>query len=142
MIKNLYYLSGIVNTAGLLAFNRGYTGAAALANMAPSLFSTESQMLINVWGLAYIAAAKNWKQMPELSLVFCVEKMLYVWWWYRWIKDDTNRHSALSMVTSGSDVLTGGFLLVFGLNDLLFGLIFGRAAYVGFQERSKNAKNA
>ena len=108
----------------MLTFNKMYTGASVLAGMAPSVFSLESQNLIQVWGLAYMAVSRDWKKVPMLSLVFFAEKMLYVWWWYLWIREESNRNTALEMVTSGSNPQVGTFFLVYGLNDLLFGLVF------------------
>jgi len=49
---------------------------------------------------------------------------------------------ALKMVTSGDDILTGGFILAFGPNDLLFGLVFGYGAWKSFQEGVGRNKKA
>lgn len=43
------------------------------------------------------------------------------------------RTTSLKMVTSGEDIATGVFMLVFGLNDLLFGLTFGYGAWQSFK---------
>lgn len=51
--------------------------------------------------------------------------------------------SAMEMVSSGEDVLTGGFILAFGPNDFLFGLAFGYAAWksmVGDNGAAKKTK--
>jgi hypothetical protein len=131
-IGKLYALSGFANIFGLLTFNKFFTGASVLANAAPGALSVESQMLIPVWGMAYIAAANHWKKLPLLSCVFFVEKMLFVGWWVALMQDIAKRDAAIAMVTSGSDVLSGSFLLMFGANDLLFGLVFGYGAWKGF----------
>jgi hypothetical protein len=140
MIGNLYFLAGSVNILGMLAINRFYSAAPAMAAMSPTVFSTESQVLIQVWGLAYISVAKSWRKIPMLSLVFFVEKMLYTWWWLQWIKDDSNRSTAVNMVKSGvlSEMITGGFYLFYGLNDLLFGLVFLYGASVGLRSSAKD----
>lgn len=138
-LGKLYTLSGIANTVGLLVFNRFYTSSSALASLAPSVLSVESQLLINLWGLAYISTAKEWKKNPSLSFVFFMEKMLYVHWWYKLIIQDTAlRNEAIDMVVSGSDILTGSFYLVFGLNDFLSGLVFAAGAYFGSVECQKD----
>jgi len=143
MFGNLYFLSGVVNNIGLLAINRMYTNASALAIMSPTVFSIESQMLIQVWGLAYISVAKKWKQVPLLSLVFAFEKFLYSYWWLLWIKDEVNRNMAVNMVKSGvlGDMVTGGFFLTYGVNDLLFGLVFLAGAVQGFVNSAEKSKS-
>ena len=131
-LGKLYFLSGIANTIGLCMFNRMYTTSSAIASFAPSVFAIESQLLINVWGLAYMATAKKYKKMPALSFVFFIEKMLYVYWWYILIvKDENKRDNAIEMVRSGKDILTGAFCLGFGLNDFLFGIVFAMGTYRG-----------
>lgn len=137
IIGKLYVLSGIVNTIGLLTCNKFYTNASALAVALPTIFSIESQLLINTWGLAYLAASTNWKKNPALSSVFCIEKMLYFAWWISFMVDQPSRKMAIDMLTGGEDVLLGSFLLAFGLNDLFFGVVFGIAALIGFQEQKK-----
>ena len=52
----LYRLSAAVNVFGVLVVNKCYTNA-ELAQRAPTLFSQESQFLIQLWGAAYEAGA-------------------------------------------------------------------------------------
>jgi hypothetical protein len=49
-----------VNTFGLLSFNKFYTNSNALSQFEPNMFGIESQILINVCGLAYCSVAKNY----------------------------------------------------------------------------------
>lgn len=80
--------------------------------------------------------------MPYLSLVFFAEKMLYVYWWIKLLQDKTNLNKAFDMIGSGKtdDMLIGTFVLLFGLNDLFFGLIFLLGAIKGFKYKSNNDK--
>lgn len=50
------------------------------------------------------------------------------------MREDTAFTTALEMITSGKDVLTGLFFLGFGANDLLFGLAFGYGAWRSLQQ--------
>ena len=97
-VGKVYVLAGVANIGGLLMFNRFYTHSTALAGMllqliyklsysviananllfvgvyyinaamAPSVFSTESQMLINLWGLAYIGTGWYWTDILRSML--------------------------------------------------------------------------
>lgn len=77
--------------------------------------------------------ARNWKQLPMLSFTFFIEKMAYVYWWIRLMQTDQIFSNSLKLLTSGEDVLTGGFMLAFGANDFLFGLAFGYGAWKSMQ---------
>lgn len=136
-VANLYLLAGFANIFGVLAANGMYSDSHVLATMSPSVLSVESQILIQVWGLAYIAVAKTWNHVPTLSAIFFIEKMLYFWWWVLWIREDAHRDVAIALAQSGSPakVLTGVFFLVYGLNDLCFGLVFLYGAIRGLQGR-------
>ena len=74
-------------------------------------------------GLAYLATAKRWMHMPHLCFVFFLEKMLYTYFWVDYIADETTRQKLVSMVINYDDVQTGSFLLLFGINDFLFGVV-------------------
>jgi hypothetical protein len=130
-ISSLYVLAGLSNFFLLLVFNRCYAGADALAAMIPTAFSTESQMLIQLWGLMYISTAKHYKTMPYLSLIFFVEKMLYAYWGCLFLRNETKRNQAIEMVRTQSDLLAGLFLLTFCLHDFLFALVFAYGAWEG-----------
>ena len=137
MTAKLYVLGGLSNFFLLLVFNKFYTGAEAWEAMIPTVFSVESQMLIQLWGLVYISTAKHYKDIPYLSCVFFFEKMLYTWWNIRVLMNDSKRNEAVIMVKTQSDVLTGLFMLIFGLHDFLFGLVFAYGAWVGFSHSKK-----
>ena len=136
-VGRLFLLSGFMNVVALCVFNKGFAGAPAIAAAVPTVFSVESQYLIMLWGLAYASVASKWRSVPYLSLVFFLEKMLYVYFWVRFVSVESNLAKATNMVVSSSDILTGSFLLLAGPNDFLFGMVFAYAAYVGFQDTSK-----
>jgi hypothetical protein len=57
------------------------------------------------------------------------------------MQNEAVRTTALEMVTSGKDVLTGSFLLMFGPNDFLFGLAFGYGAWKSLQRNTGAVAN-
>ena len=74
--------------------------------------------------------------MPLLCFVFCLEKMLYTYFWVDYIADETTRQKLVSMVINYDDVQTGSFLLLFGINDFLFGVVFAYAAWIGYLQKA------
>ena len=108
-----------MNVVGLMVFNNCYFTANALAAELPEVFAVNSQYLVQLWGLAYLATAKRWMHMPLLCFVFCLEKMLYTYFWVDYIADETTRQKLVSMVINYDDVQTGSFLLLFGINDFI-----------------------
>ena len=86
-----------------------------------------------------LCIAKHWKQLPMLNFVFFLEKMVYVRWWYQLMNSEATVNTAVGMVTSGKDVLTGSFILLFGLNDLLFALAFGYGAWKSMGQHGNKA---
>ena len=138
LVGCLFTLSGFMNTCGLMVFNRGFVEASTIASHAPTVFSIESQLLIMLWGMAYASVARQWKDLPYLSLVFCIEKLLFVIFGSPFLFDASKRGSAIDLIASQEDILTGLFLLLAPVNDLLFALVFGYAAMAGFQESKKS----
>ena len=68
-------LAGIANF-GLLIFNVGFTNADVVAALNPDMFSTFGQLMILVWGAAFMAAGLTDAQ-PALWGVFALEKLCY-----------------------------------------------------------------
>ena len=135
-ISTLFYAAGFMNVVGLMVFNNCYFTANVLAAELPEVFAVNSQYLVQLWGLAYLATAKRWMHVPHLCFVFFLEKMLYTYFWVDYIADETTRQKLVSMVINYDDVQTGSFLLLFGINDFLFGVVFAYAAWIGYQQKA------
>jgi hypothetical protein len=74
--------------------------------------------MIMVWGLAYIAVAKDYENVKWLVAVFAIEKLAYVIVWIKWLtKND------ISQVLE-QDLLTGIFYTIYGPSDFTFGVFF------------------
>ena len=130
-----------MNIIGLFLCNKGFSDTESIAAIAPNFLSTESQLLIPLWGLAYIATANDWKKLPMHSLTFCIQKILYAWWWYRLMQDGSNFNEVISMIQNRKKILPGILLLLFGPSDFLFGLLFGYSAWKGFSETDSSKKD-
>lgn len=109
----------------MLAVSQGLNNP-HLVNADPAVFSTFGQAMIMVWGLAYIAVAKQFTAVPWLCLVFFVEKLAYVAVWALWWAQHADQFSSLWAAAP----LTAVFIAGYGLNDLAFGLLFLLAFWV------------
>lgn len=119
IIRNGFILAGIVNIAGVLLFTQAFTSP-VLAETYPAVFSDFGMIAIMLWGLAYIAMANHYQQVPWMAMVFFIEKMVYVISWVVWICAD---NTDLAMLLEQSP-LQGLFFVIYGANDLLFGCVF------------------
>ena len=79
-----------------------------------------------LWGLAYLAVARNYAAVPTLVLVFAIEKAIYVTTWIAWM---SSWGSDLGSIWT-RDPLTAIFFVIYGPNDLMFGIFF---AWVGMR---------
>ncbi len=80
--------------------------------------------MIIVWGLAFIASSKKYKDLKWLVGVFAIEKLVYSIYWTFWIlKNDL-------IPIYEQDLMAGFFYTIYGLNDWLFFLFF---TYVFFK---------
>src|SRR5262249_1208001 len=66
--------AAFVNVAGILLFSLGLTNTALIARN-PVVFSRFGLVCIMLWGLAYLAVARAYAQVPLLVAVFAVEKL-------------------------------------------------------------------
>lgn len=134
LISTGFIAAGLVNILGMLAVSKGLNNP-ALVNTDPAVFSAFGQAMILVWGLAYIAVARNFVAVPGLCLVFCVEKLAYVLVWGMWWSQHAEQFSALW----SSSALTALFIAGYGLNDLAFALLFLLAFFVARRSSSAPA---
>ncbi len=131
LIKRIFILAGLVNIGGILLFSKFFTND-YLTQVNAQTFSNLSLVLIMIWGAAYIVVAGQISKVPALSLVFAIEKAVYVFDYVSWLQSTPYSLGAIWQ----HDLLTGTFYAVYGLNDLLFGVFF-LVVFFQFTFRSK-----
>ena len=119
-IRRGFVLAALTNIVGMAIFSRGLTST-ALEELAPTLFSRPSLLLIMVWGLAYLALARRYERAPEIAAVFAVEKAIYVASWVMWL---ASPHPPLAAIYA-DDPLAALFFSGYGIVDGAFGAFFG-----------------
>ena len=92
-------------------------------------------MAIVLWGLAYWAAARPYRHVPYLVLVFCIEKMVYAVTWFIWL---LQKGHTLTSVAAES-LPTAIFFGAYGAGDFAFGLFFGWVAFKVLKETRNSA---
>ena len=125
----------------LLSVNLGFYNAEAVADLNRNMFSPFGQLMVLVWGLAYLAVGWSSPTTSRRSIgnvaiwfVFALEKLCYAVGWIQW-------HSTNDWLTIISDAWKegGGFSTqlqapffhgVYGLGDAIFGILF---AYMGYK---------
>lgn len=118
-----FYAAAIFNIVGIVVFTRAFTNA-VLFEADPFMFSRPGCVVVMVWGLAYAAQARTWAQAPAISVVFALEKLVYVIWWALWL----SHHGADLAELFGRDAMAGVFYASYGAGDAAFGLFFAWAA--------------
>jgi hypothetical protein len=118
-ISNGFWMAGMANILGVLFFSLGFTNR-TLTELYPEVFSTFGLIAIILWGLAYIAVARSYASVRWLVGLFAIEKLVYVISWVLWMLAHGGELSAIL----ARSPLTGAFYVIYGLNDLLFGLFF------------------
>jgi drug/metabolite transporter (DMT)-like permease len=111
-----FILAGFMNLS-VLIFSLLFTNE-AIPEFDPQVMSTFGLVMICIWGIAYIAVAKNYQHVKWLVGVFVFEKLIYGVVWIEWILNND-----ISKVFE-RDLLAGMFYSVYGLNDLLFCAFF------------------
>ena len=122
-ISKGFIAAGLMNTAGLLIFSKGFTNEVIPATD-PNVMSYFGLLMIMVWGLGYIAVAKTFMKVKWLIGVFVIEKLAYVIAYIVWFSNHQ-----LSDVYD-QDLLAGIFYTLYGWNDFIFMIFF---AYVFFK---------
>jgi len=126
-----FQAAGLMNVAGVLLFSWGFTNAALTAG-SPVVFSKFGLVCIILWGLAYMAVARSYHQVPLLVAVFAVEKFVYTGSWLSWMY----RFGPELPRLFAESPLTAVFYAIYGPNDLLFGIFFAAVA-IRFQRESR-----
>ena len=136
-------LAGMVNM-GLLVFNVGFTHADAIAAPNPEMFSVFGQIMVLIWGCAFIAAGLTDAQ-PAVWGVFALEKLCYTAGWALYWHSKRVAHSsyrtawdeAMSVYEQQPDprdvrpLLAPIFHLVYGPLDAVFMFLFLYRALAG-----------
>lgn len=115
----IFYSGALINIAAALLVSRGFTHN-GLGEQFPALFSFYGLIGIMLWGAAYAASAQFYRHARALVGVFVVEKLVYV---ISWISYIYNHGSEIAPLLA-SDFLTGAFLAIYGVNDLIYMLLF------------------
>lgn len=123
-----FVLAGLMNSS-VLIFSRLFTNP-TIAEFDPVVMSNFGLLMILIWGLAYISAAKNYAKVKWLVGVFAVEKLIYGCVWINWLLNN-NIYDVYE-----KDTMAGLFYSIYGINDWLFFVFF---SYVFFRViRSKD----
>ena len=114
-----FLMAGFANILGVLIFSLGFTNDHLSAQF-PEVFSKFGLGMIIVWGMAYISVSTEHVRAPRLIFIFFLEKMVYtgtaVYFWLV-MKPDF-------MMMWNENIMTSLFYIIYGLNDLFFGLFF------------------
>jgi hypothetical protein len=121
-------LAGAYNVLGIMIFSKLFTNQ-MLSTVDPVVFSWFGQVVVVLWGLAYWAVVRLYRNVPYLLTVFFIEKMLYAGTWLVWILE---KSSSLPAIASESP-LTAAFFSMYGAGDFAFGLFFGWVALKGLK---------
>ena len=124
-----FIAAGLTNIFGMLAASEFFTNT-AFHKLSPEVFSDFGTFMVMVWGLAYLAVARQAHQLPAICFVFAFEKAIYVYTWVVWISSKSDMLPILREETP----LLALFYSGYGLIDLAYALFF---AWVGIRALQK-----
>lgn len=117
LIKKGMYLSGIMNTGGVLIFSKFFSNK-VINEADPVVMSNFGLLMLTVWGLVFIAMAPKWEKLKWVIGAFVIEKFIYGFVWTKWLLDND-----LSSVYE-QDTMAGIFYTIYGPNDWFFFLFY------------------
>jgi len=123
-----FIAAGLTNLFGMLAASEFFTNS-MFHELSPEVFSRFGTFMVMVWGLAYIAAARQAHQLPVLCFVFAFEKAIYVYTWVQWM---SSKSDMLPMLQDEAPLLAL-FYSGYGLIDLAFAFFFFFAGVRAFR---------
>lgn len=132
LVRNGLLAAGFMNVFGVLVFSRLFTNV-AVNEADPAVMSNFGLLMIALWGLAYIGAAKITANIKWLVGAFAVEKLVYVVAWLMW-QSSNNLGELYS-----KDFFAGAFFSIYGVNDAAFMLFF---AWVFFSQHNDKCVSA
>ena len=118
-------LACVVNF-GILVFNLGFTRADALAQPNPNVFSPFGQLMVLVWGIAFLLAGQARVSGP-IWWAFAIEKACYVSSYILFHSHPNKMYARLDeamAANSLTDLLTPTFYYIYGPIDFVFLLLF------------------
>lgn len=115
-ISKGFIMAGLMNMS-VLVLSRFFTNDVIPATD-PVVMSNFGLLMIVVWGLTYIAVAKNYQHVKWLVGAFAIEKFIYGFVWLQWILNNN-----VADVYS-QDTMAGIFFSIYGINDSLFCIFF------------------
>ena len=121
----IFLSAAFANIVGVLVFCKGFTNT-TLNEADPVMFSNFGLLMLMVWGLTYLAAARYAPKVPLVALAFAVEKAVYVMCWIRWI----NNHKDTLPELFAQDLFAGLFLSIYGGVDFIYMLLFAWTFWV------------
>lgn len=121
--------AGVANILGVLWLSKGATDIDLSANV-PTLFHGWGMLCVVLWGLAYIAVARQYASVRGLIWVFALEKLVYCVSWYVLMYQMSGTLSE----TIKNDIFEGVFVFIYGLNDTCFMLFFIWVAFTRQKE--------
>ena len=111
-----FIVAGFMNMTALI-FSRFFTNE-TINEYDPMVMSNFGLLMILVWGLAYIAIAKQFHHVKWIIAVFALEKFIYGYVWANWM---INHH--IKEVFE-KDLMAGMFYAMYGINDWIFFVFF------------------
>ena len=111
-----FIVAGFMNMTALI-FSRFFTNE-TINEYDPMVMSNFGLLMILVWGLAYIAIAKQFHHVKWIIAVFALEKFIYGYVWANWM---INHH--IKEVFE-KDLMAGMFYTMYGINDWIFFVFF------------------
>lgn len=111
-----FIISGLMNATVLIS-SRLFTNS-TIPEFDHNVLSNFGLLMIVIWGIAYIAVAKNFYQVKWLVGVFAIEKFIYGFVWINWLLKNN-----ISDVFE-KDKMAGMFYASYGVNDWIFFAFF------------------
>jgi len=111
-----FIISGLMNISVLIS-SRLFTNS-TIPEFDQEVMSNFGLLMIIIWGMAYIAVAKNFYQVKWLVGVFAIEKFIYGYVWISWLAKNN-----ISDVFK-KDKMAGMFYASYGVNDWIFFVFF------------------
>lgn len=111
-----FIISGLMNISVLIS-SRFFTNS-TIPEFDQEVMSNFGLLMIIIWGMAYIAVAKNFYQVKWLVGVFAIEKFIYGYVWINWLAKNN-----ISDVFK-KDKMAGMFYASYGVNDWIFFVFF------------------
>lgn len=111
-----FIISGLMNISVLIS-SRFFTNS-TIPEFDQEVMSNFGLLMIIIWGMAYIAVAKNFYQVKWLVGVFAIEKFIYGYVWISWLAKNN-----ISDVFK-KDKMAGMFYASYGVNDWIFFVFF------------------